>query len=218
MVLGNCIVAAAAFFLGSYGGIDWAQFALMIAGLALTIASGCIFNNWYDRSIDARMLRTQSRPTAQGRVWGPGVALEGLVLLAVGLALLSFEPLALAFAALGWIFYVLVYTPLKHISGHALWAGALAGATPPVVGYAAAAHHLDTIAALLFAFLFLWQVPHFLAIARYRFGEYAAAGVPLLVKMSESKEARARARAIFKGSLALLLLSCVALAATHFLY
>ncbi len=212
MVLGNDIVAAAAFIFGSQSAINWPLFWLMLGGLSLVIGSACVFNNWYDRRIDGKMARTQGRALPSGRVDPAGALTLGWVLLAGGIALLYYTNAFVLGAALGgWVVYVLLYTPLKSHSSLALFVGAAAGATPPLVGYAAAAGTLDLLAFELFVLLFLWQIPHFLAIARYRFDEYTAAGVPLFARKPASEVERSDARLIFKVSLVGLLLMCALL-------
>lgn len=207
LALGNLLVAAAAFVFGAPPIFDWYSFVLMLAGLWCVIGSACVFNNIYDRDIDARMERTRTRAMVTGALSKRRAMLFGTLLLALGLLLLFYTNIfALCVAVAGWISYVLLYTPLKHISGLALYVGAVAGATPPVVGYAAAAGTLDWYAAGLFALIYLWQLPHFLAIARYRYDDYAAANIPLAVRAPQSEKERRRARIIFHASLVLLLI------------
>jgi protoheme IX farnesyltransferase len=135
----------------------------------------------------------------------------GAATLIAGSALINLvNPLAMWLGLVGWAFYALFYTPLKHYSGTALYVGAVAGAMPPVVGYVAASGHLDVWAAFLFAALYLWQLPHFIAIAYFRFDEYAAAGVPMLMSRP-SDTARTRARKVFYASLIVLLVFSLAL-------
>lgn len=212
IVYGNALVAAAGFLYASKGTADWTVFAYTLLGLSLVIASGCVYNNYYDRYIDKKMLRTKLRPLAAGTIRTGPALYFGALIGAVGVALLFFfTTLPAAVVALaGWAVYVLAYTPLKHKTPHALWVGALAGATPPVVGYAAVTNTLDASALWLFLFLFVWQVPHFLAIAAYRYDEYTAAGVPLLIKKPSLKGKRL-GRIVFYASLAVLLAWCAAL-------
>jgi protoheme IX farnesyltransferase len=211
MVLGNALVAAAAFAFASPAAFNWQAFVLMLVGLSLVMAGGCALNNVYDRDIDARMERTRGRTMAAGRMPAGAAVWWGAVLLLCGAALLAWvNQLALFLALAGAVAYVAAYTPLKHRSAHALWIGALAGAMPPLVGYAAAAGVLDGWAAAFFAFLYLWQLPHFTAIAIYRYEEYAAAGVPLFVG-SYSAAVRRRARVVFYASLLVLLAFCALL-------
>jgi len=172
------------------------------------MSSACALNNYYDRAIDAKMTRTQGRALALGAMVPEHALAIGAALCIVGCALLNvINPLALWSGITGWAAYALLYTPLKHRTGYALYAGAIAGALPPVVGYVAAAGRLDWWAALLFAVLYLWQLPHFNAIAMYRYNEYAAAGVPLLVN-KPTEQTRTRARKVFYASLVVLVVFC----------
>jgi protoheme IX farnesyltransferase len=212
IVYGNAIVALAAFIFGSHTGINWLQLGLMLFGLAGIIGSACVFNNYYDRKMDAKMERTKKRALASGKINAHDAISFGVLLLILGTTLLYFTNiLTLAVALFGFIVYVFLYTPMKPRTGLAVFVGAVAGATPPVIGYAAATNTIDIFAYLLFAFLFLWQIPHFFAIARYRYEEYQAANVPLLVKQPKNDAERHQARLIFRSSLIILLVVCVAL-------
>ncbi|HVV39244.1 MAG TPA: protoheme IX farnesyltransferase [Candidatus Paceibacterota bacterium] len=212
MVYMNVAVAAAAFIFGSHGVVDWKAFAAMVLGLACIVASACVFNNYSDRFIDAKMERTQKRALPSGSIVSAHALVFGFALLAVGILLmLPLDMRSLDMALIGFVVYVLIYTPLKPRTGLALFPGAVAGAMPPVVGYVAAAHALDMTALWLFAILFVWQLPHFLAIARYRYDEYANAGVPLLVRRPQNDKQRRRARIVFYISLVVLLIVCGAL-------
>lgn len=212
MVMMNVLVAAAVFVFASPTLIEWDVFVFTMSGLAFVVAGACALNNVADRKLDAKMDRTKGRAVATGQIAPMYAVVFGLVLFAVGVRLLvEVHILALLSALVGFGVYVFLYTPLKPKTGYALYMGAVAGATPPLVGYAAAAHQLDWVAWGLFAILFLWQIPHFLAIARYRFGEYSAAGVPLLVTAPTTEEARHHARKIFYLSLVALVLLCLGL-------
>lgn len=209
MVFTNVLVAAAAFVFASPEILDWWLFSSMVAGLSFVVASACVFNNYADRFLDAHMERTKNRALVTGRINPKHALMFGFVLLVCGVfLLLRVDMLALEAALFGFVVYVFVYTPLKPKTGYALFAGAVAGATPPLVGYAAAAHTLDLYALALFTFLFLWQIPHFLAIARYRYDEYSSAGVPLLVERPRNEQEKKRARKIFYLSLIGILLFC----------
>lgn len=210
MVYMNVLVAAAAFIFASHQTIDWQSFALLLAGLSCIVGSACVFNNYADRSMDARMERTKKRPLVAGSITSRQALFFGFMLLVAGVLLMLFlPPLALVSALLGFAVYVLIYTPLKPRTPYALYPGAVAGAMPPVVGYAAAAGTLDLFALAFFLLLFLWQIPHFLAIARFRYEEYTAAGVPLLVGRPRSEAERRAARTAFHLSLFFLLAVCL---------
>ena len=212
MVYGNLLVAAAAFAYASQG-LDWMALGWALVGLAWIIGSACVFNNVYDRGIDANMERTKNRALVRGDVSVRGALVFGSVLLLAGTGMLFFfaNMVTLAAALAGFVSYVFLYSPLKHRSPYALYVGAVAGGTPPLVGYAAATGMLDYTAALLFGFLFLWQIPHFLAIAVYRNDEYAAAGVPLFMRGPYTQKQKKVARTIFYLSLVVLLGWCLAL-------
>jgi heme o synthase len=212
MVYGNLLVAAAAFAYASQA-VSWPVLLGALLGLGCIIASACVFNNIYDRGIDARMERTKNRALVQGVVSVRGAFVFGIALLLVGLAVLFVFTnfVALAAALVGFIFYVFLYSPLKHRSPYALYVGAVAGATPPLVGYAAATGVLDYSAMLLFAFLFIWQLPHFWAIAVYRSDEYAAAQGPMFMRGPYTHKQKKAARIVFYLSLVVLLGWCVAL-------
>lgn len=212
MVYANVLVAAAAFVYGSHGDSSWPLAAITLVGLGSVIASGCALNNYADRDIDAKMERTKDRALVTGSIPNSHALVAGTLLLAVGITLLAQVPPAALVAALaGWVSYVLVYTPLKHRSPSALFVGAVAGATPPVAGYAAVTGTLDATALALFAFLFIWQLPHFVAISIYRGEEYAAAGVPMYLRGPHTARQKKWAYAVFRVSLIVLLAWCVLL-------
>ncbi|HTA89751.1 MAG TPA: heme o synthase [Polyangiaceae bacterium] len=178
----------------------------VVVGTALVVGSANSLNMYLEREIDGRMARTRSRPLPAGRV-RPGLALglgilqglAGLLILTLGANVLT------AFlAALALLVYVLVYTPLKQRSLHALWVGAVAGAMPPLLGWSAATGGVSTAALALFGLLFVWQIPHFLAIALFRRDEYRNAGLKVLP--NEHGE-RATRWGIFVGLLLQLLLT-----------
>ena len=151
-------------------------------GTFLIAAGAAALNMYRERELDARMLRTQGRPLPSGRLsprtvlaFGVGVATAGVAVL-----LATSNLLATALCALILLSYVLVYTPMKLRTPLNTLVGAIPGALPPVVGFAAVTGKLGFAAAVLFAILFCWQIPHFLAIAwRWR-EDYARAGVRML--------------------------------------
>lgn len=213
MVRANVFIAVAIYLFASRWHIDWQTLLFLVFGLAFTIAGGCVLNNIYDKGIDAKMARTKDRAMATGRIADNTAMIFGAFLVALGIKLLWFINTSTLIAGLiGAVAYVFIYTPLKHKSGLSLYAGAIAGAMPVVLGYTAATGTVDTTTGLLFAFMFLWQIPHFLAIARYRYDEYAAAGVPLLVTRPNNERARTQARILFFGSLIFLMCACAILA------
>lgn len=152
---------------------------ITIGGTLLVVAGANALNCYLERDSDGLMARTALRPLPQGRL-RPAVALAfGLVLSLSSVALLSLAgpPLAGLVAALALVLYVLVYTPMKRRSSLSVLVGAIPGALPPVIGWVGATGRLDLPALVLFAILFLWQVPHSLAIGIFRAEEYARAGL-----------------------------------------
>lgn len=175
-----------------------------VLGTALSCMSASVFNQVLERDVDARMHRTCNRPLPRSRLsileaiwWGAMLGVLGVSSLAVTVGAL---PAAIALFTI--LTYVLVYTPLKRVTSVATIIGAVPGALPPVIGYAAAAGTLDFRAWLLFAILFLWQLPHFLAIAWLYRDDYARAGIAVLPVLDPSGESTFRQ--ILLGCLALL--------------
>jgi protoheme IX farnesyltransferase len=182
IIVGNLVTACGGFFMASKGKFFPELFFSMLCGLSLVIASGCVFNNFKDRFIDAKMTRTKNRPLVKGSVNIFNALCFGAALLILGLLLLHVKtnPVALWSAVLGFIFYVYVYTPIKQISSYGTLVGSISGAIPPVCGYCAFSGSLDLGAFLLFSIITAWQMPHFYAISVYRQEEYKLANVPVL--------------------------------------
>lgn len=151
-------------------------------GTTLVVASANALNNTIERDSDKFMERTANRPLPAGRM-APWVALTyGLLLAAISFPwlYLATTPLAAILALIAFVVYVLVYTPLKRRSWLSVLVGGIAGAMPPLIGWTAVTGTLDPGGLALFAVLFLWQIPHSLAIAMYRKEEYAKAGLKVL--------------------------------------
>ncbi len=154
-----------------------------LMGTALCAGAGSVFNQWFERDTDRLMHRTANRPLA-GRRLDPSAALRFGALLAVlgvaQLAWLAGQPLAALIAFATIITYALVYTPMKRVSSTATLIGAVPGALPPLIGWAAATGSVDARGLTLFLIMFVWQLPHFLAIAWFYRDEYALAGIPVM--------------------------------------
>ncbi len=166
-----------------------------LSGITLVVCSANVLNMYIERDLDALMERTQNRPLPAGRL-GPGVALWwGLALGAFSLPLLgmSVNWLTAALAGVSLILYVLVYTPLKRVAPIALLVGAVPGAAPPLLGWTAATNSIDAAGVALFAVLFFWQLPHFLAIATFRCEEYKRAGIRVLPAVRGARATRVQA-------------------------
>jgi protoheme IX farnesyltransferase len=154
-----------------------------VFGTALVASGASALNQWLEQHTDARMRRTQNRPLPAGRLGPLEVFLFGVGLGVVGVAYLALtlpSPLAAGVAAITFALYVAVYTPLKRVTTLNTLVGAVPGALPPVIGWCAVTGRFDPQALALFAILFLWQVPHFLAIAWMYREEYARAGLLML--------------------------------------
>jgi len=176
------VTTAVGFHLGSAGGPLFLPLLYTLAGTALAAGGTLALNQYMERDLDARMDRTRRRPLPEGRVH-PGEALVlGCALLVAGVALLARagEPLAAAVTAAIAATYLLLYTPLKRVSSLCSLVGAIPGALPPVAGWAAARGTLGPEPWILFAIMFLWQIPHTLAIGRLYRDDYARAGIRVL--------------------------------------
>ena len=176
------LTTAVGYAVGAEASFHPGVFIALLAGTALVSGGASALNQWAERDADARMARTAARPLPTGRL-APGEALAfGLALSAVGLILLGGAVNWLtALLALGSLSsYVLAYTPLKRVTSLCTLVGAVPGAIPPMMGWAAARGTLDREAWALFGVLFLWQLPHFLAIAWIYREDYARGGCPML--------------------------------------
>jgi protoheme IX farnesyltransferase len=185
----------------------------VLGGTTLVAAGASAVNMLLERDTDALMLRTRTRPLPAGRLRGTEALFFGLVLTATGLGVLAWLSgwLAAAMALATWTSYLFAYTPLKRRTSLSTLVGAVPGALPPVIGWAAARQSLDGGAFVLFAILFLWQIPHFLAIAWIYRDDYARAGLPMLPVLD--REGRLTGRQAVIHSLALLLVSLTPVAA-----
>ena len=180
-----------------------------LAGTGLVAAGASALNMVLERDTDARMHRTRNRPLAAGRMRAPEAIGFGLGLTALGLTgLVRFSgPLPAAVAFVTWFIYLFCYTPLKRRTSLSTLVGAVPGALPPVIGWAAAKGAIDGGAFVLFAILFLWQVPHFLAIAWIYREDYARGGLPMLPVVDAA--GRLTGRQTVAHAFALLLVSLV---------
>jgi len=159
----------------------WLLFHLL-CGTALAAGGAATLNQWFERRTDALMRRTKDRPIPSGQVTPVQAFLSGTTLSIAGTAqlLATCGGLAAALAAATILSYILVYTPLKRRTRWATELGAVSGALPPLIGWAAARGTIDGLGWSLFALLFFWQIPHFLAIAWTYRRDYEAADFPML--------------------------------------
>jgi len=176
------MTTGAGFYMGSRGPVDWLRLAHTVFGTMLIAAGTAALNHYIERESDRYMRRTASRPLPSGvlkpneaLVFGVGLAVAGAAdLWVAGGALASF------LGVLTCVSYLLAYTPLKKRTVWATFVGAFPGAVPPMIGWAAATGSLDRGAWVLFAILFLWQFPHFHAIAWMYRDDYSRAGILML--------------------------------------
>ncbi len=179
---------------GAGGAADWTRLVHTLAGSFLSACGAMVLNQVFERLPDARMRRTFRRPVPGGRIGAPEAVLVGTVAAAGGLGWLSLTvgPLPATVAAATAAIYLLAYTPMKTRSSLCTVVGAVSGALPPLIGYAAAAGTLPARAWTLFAVLFAWQVPHFLAVAWLHREDYARAGQVMLPVVDPTGHAAAR--------------------------
>ncbi len=176
------LTALVGYVMGSGDSAPRTPLLTMLFGTGLVAAGASALNMILERHRDALMLRTRQRPLPAGRLHPAEALAWGLSLSALGVACLwlANNPLAAMVALLTLLLYVLVYTPLKPITSLATVVGAVPGALPPVIGWAAARNAVEPGALVLFVILFLWQLPHFLAIAWLYRDDYRRGGFPML--------------------------------------
>lgn len=188
---------------GTIGELDLVLLLHTVVGTALVAAGAGALNQIVERPIDARMRRTARRPLPAGRV-DPDVALLWAVVLAIvgiGWLAAAVNLLTAMLAGLTLAGYVFVYTPMKRLSSLATVVGAVPGAVPPMMGWTAARDALEPGAWVLFGILFLWQLPHFLAIAWMFRQDYAAGGLPMLPVHDPSGVRTGRQALLYAASL-----------------
>lgn len=166
-----------------------------LIGTALAVGSANALNMYLERETDGLMHRTRRRPLPAGRML-PGVALGfGALIGAVSMLLLAVlvNPVTAALACFAILSYVLVYTPLKRVTHLALPIGAVPGAVPPLLGWTAVQGSIEWPGLVLFLILFVWQLPHFMAIALYNKADYERAGIRVVPVVLGERVARVRA-------------------------
>ncbi len=173
---------AIGYWFGTSTGIDWLVLLHAIIGTGLLASGTFTLNQWYERDADSRMHRTKQRPLPTGRITPRAAIVFGFILSVVGFVELYYgaNPLTAWLGLFTEASYLLFYTPLKQLSWHSTTVGAIPGAMPPLIGFAAAANSLTWDAWALYAILFLWQFPHFYAIAWMYREDYQRAGIRML--------------------------------------
>jgi protoheme IX farnesyltransferase len=185
-ILALVLVAnAVGFYLALPLGSDWTALVVLVhtlVGTALVVAGANALNQYGEVDHDARMDRTADRPLPSGRLGGGEALAFGVTACTVGTFYLVVftNPLTGMLAAASCANYVFIYTPLKRRTSLCVFAGAVSGALPPVIGWTAAAGELQLGAWMLFAIVFFWQLPHFASIAWLFRDDYARAGFPMI--------------------------------------
>jgi heme o synthase len=205
------VTVAAGAILATVGPMDWVALGQTLIGTALVAAGASALNQFIERHSDALMQRTENRPLPSGRLQPIEVLLFGMLSGAAGLLCLVAvgQKLAAAVAAVTLLAYVLVYTPLKRVTTLNTLIGAIPGALPPVIGWVSVRGSFGPEIGVLFLLLFLWQVPHFLAIAWIYKEDYARAGLQMLPVIDEQGLMTGRQMVVY--SLALCLVSLLPL-------
>jgi heme o synthase len=203
------VVVLAAGVVASWNQPDPTRLVSAMLGTLLVASSASAANQWLERYSDAQMSRTRSRPLAAGRLsGGEALVFAATCLVAGGLTLVALVNLrATGWALLTWAIYVFAYTPLKRSSTVNTAVGAVAGALPVLIGWTAMDARLDTRAVALLLVLFLWQFPHFMAIAWLYRRDYGQAGYQMLTVLDPSGR-RAGGQAVL-AALALIPVSIV---------
>src|SRR5213082_1742517 len=192
------LTTAVGFYLGADSPINFAALLHTVFGTAAAAAGAAALNQWWEYKLDALMRRTQSRPVPAGRLRPRDAVVIGTILSIFGVTYLAFvcNALSAILAALTIIIYVFAYTPLKLVSTFNTALGAVPGALPPMIGWAAARGTLNAGAWMLFAILFCWQLPHFFAIAWMYRDDYARAGFQMISSDDPSGE-RSASQSVF---------------------
>jgi heme o synthase len=182
------LTTAVGFYLGAVGSINYVALFHAVFGTALAAAGAAAMNQWWERRLDALMQRTKTRPIPAGRMLPRDALIVGNLLAIAGVSYLTIACnwLSAALAAATIVIYIFAYTPLKRISTANTLVGAIPGALPPMIGWAAASGRLDPGAWSLFAILFFWQLPHFFAIAWMYRDDYARAGFQMVSRGDET--------------------------------
>ncbi len=170
------------FEMGRKGGFDLPLFLNTLLATSLLSGGAAALNMWMEVEQDARMRRTRNRPLPSGRLTRSQALVFGLAASVLGLAEMALlvHPAAAWLGLATWVSYVFIYTPMKRLSSLSVLAGAVPGALPPVMGWAAATGTLPPQAWVLFWIVFFWQIPHFLSIALMHRDDYERAGFKMV--------------------------------------
>jgi protoheme IX farnesyltransferase len=202
----NVLVVAsstAGYYLGAPTSPALPRMALAVLGTALVAGGAAALNQVFERDTDSMMERTRHRPLPDGRVAAADAQRFGLLLAVSGIVLLGATANAIAalIAAATLIIYLAVYTPLKRRSPVSTLVGAVPGALPPLIGWSAASGTVSLAGWSLFAIVFLWQIPHFMAIAWLYRDDYRRAGFPMLAVIEPAGRRSGRQAVLYAAAL-----------------
>jgi heme o synthase len=197
------------YMMGSHSAISGWHFFFTLLGTGLVGASSCIFNQVAEQEVDSLMLRTQNRPIPAGRIAPESAIRVGVVMGLLGefILLVAVNAITAILGAVTLLTYVGVYTPSKKATPMSTLIGAIPGAMPPLMGWTASYGSISIQGIVLFMILFLWQIPHFLAIACLYKEDYARASLPILAVVDENGSATSKQVILY--SIALLPLTLV---------
>ena len=200
---------AVGFYFGATNGWTWTVLVHALVGTGLIASGTAALNQWWEREADAKMRRTQDRPLPSNRLDSRNALLFSIALSVIGSAELWFgvNPLTSVLGIFTLTTYLFVYTPMKRRTPHSTTVGAIPGAMPPLIGFAASHGSITAEGWILFAILFLWQFPHFYAIAWMYREDYSRAGIKMLPVVDA--DGISTARQILWTSLALIPISLV---------
>jgi len=193
--------SAAGYYLGAPGVPEPGPMLQAVAGTAFVAAGAAVLNQVVERDTDALMRRTRTRALPDGRVLPGDARLFGIVASVAGLVLLASHLIAAGLALATLIIYLAIYTPLKRRTSLATLVGAVPGALPPLIGWTASHGTITWGGAALFAIVFLWQIPHFMAIAWMYRDDYAKAGFPMLSVIDPAGRRAARQAVVYAAAL-----------------
>jgi heme o synthase len=195
--------ALAGYFMGTVGKFDCLRHLNTAFGVALLSGGIAALNQFIERDSDALMPRTMNRPLPAGKIPAPNALLFGMALSIIAIVHLAYfvNPLTAAWGVVVFISYLFIYTPLKKHSTLCTFIGAIPGALPPVLGWTAARNEMSIETLVLFAILFLWQFPHFHAIATMYRDDYAKGGIRMLPVVDRDYKSTAREIVIYAAVL-----------------
>lgn len=184
----------AGFFMASKGNVDWVKFLHLALGVSMLTSGTSTLNQYWERDSDKLMRRTMRRPLPSGKMSPLAALLFGTVMAAIGevYLVLMVNPLTAVIGFMALASYVLLYTPLKQKTVWCTFLGAFPGALPPLLGWAGASDEIALGGIIMFAILFLWQFPHFHAIAMMYTEDYARAGIKMLPVVEPDCKSTAR--------------------------